>query len=31
MNCDTNSGDTQHYFVELRGHGHDKSVPTPTE
>lgn len=31
MNCDTNSGDTQHNFGELRGIGHDKSAPTPTE
>ncbi|WP_277241940.1 hypothetical protein [Prevotella pallens] len=31
INGDTNSGDTQHYFVELRGIGHDKSAPTPTE
>ena len=30
-NCDTNSGNMQHYFVELRGYGHDKSAPTPTE
>ena len=31
MNCDTNSGNTQHNFGEFRGHGHDKSAPTPTE
>ena len=31
INSDTNSGDTQHYFVEFRGIGHDKSAPTPTE
>ncbi len=31
MNCDTNSGNTQHYFGEFRGIGHDKSAPTPTE
>ena len=31
MNCDTNSGNTQHNFGELRGIGHDKSAPTPTE
>lgn len=31
MNCDANSGNMQHYFVELRGIGHDKSAPTPTE
>ena len=31
INGDTNSGDTQHYFVEFRGIGHDKSAPTPTE
>jgi len=31
MNCDTNSGDTQHYFVELHGIGHYKSALTPTE
>ena len=31
MNCDTNSGNTQHHFGELRGIGHDKSAPTPTE
>ena len=31
MNCDTNSGNMQHYFVGFRGHGHDKSAPTPTE
>ena len=30
-NCDTNSGNTQCHFVELRGIGHDKSAPTPTE
>ena len=28
MNCDANSGNMQHYFVELRGIGHDKSAPT---
>ncbi|MBF1501709.1 hypothetical protein [Prevotella pallens] len=27
MNCNTNGGNTQHYFGELRGYGHDKSVP----
>ncbi|MBF1450891.1 hypothetical protein [Prevotella pallens] len=31
MNCDTNSGNTQHNFGEIRGIGHDKSAPTPTE
>ena len=31
MNCDTNSGNMQHYFGKLRGHGHDKLAPTPTE
>lgn len=31
MNGDANSGNTQHYFVEFRGIGHDKSAPTPTE
>ena len=31
MNCDTNSGNMQHYFGELRGYGHDKSANTPTE
>lgn len=31
MNGDANSGNMQHYFVELRGHGHDKSANTPTE
>ena len=30
-NCDTNSGNAQCHFVELRGIGHDKSAPTPTE
>ena len=30
-NCDTNSGNTQHHFVGVRGYGHDKSAPTPTE
>ncbi|WP_424785608.1 hypothetical protein, partial [Prevotella pallens] len=27
MNCDTNGGNTQHNFGEIRGIGHDKSVP----
>ena len=31
MNGDANSGNMQHNFGELRGHGHDKSAPTPTE
>ena len=31
MICDANSGNMQHYFGELRGYGHDKSGPTPTE
>ena len=31
MNCNTNGGKTQHQFREFRGHGHDKSAPTPTE
>ena len=31
MNDDANSGNTQHHFGELRGIGHDKSAPTPTE
>ena len=31
MNCNTNGGNTQHHFGELRGYGHDKSAPTPTE
>ena len=31
INSDANSGNMQHYFVELRGYGHDKSAPTPTE
>ena len=31
MNCDANSGNMQHNFGELRGYGHDKSAPTPTE
>ena len=26
-NCNTNGGNTQHNFGELRGIGHDKSVP----
>ena len=26
-NCDTNGGNTQHHFGELRGYGHDKSGP----
>ena len=26
-NCNTNGGNTQHHFVELRGIGHDKSGP----
>ena len=26
-NCNTNGGNTQHHFGELRGIGHDKSVP----
>ena len=29
-NCDTNSGNMQHYFVGFRGIGHDKSANTPT-
>jgi len=31
MNCNINDENMQHHFVELRGHGHDKSPPTPTE
>jgi len=31
INGDTNSGNMQHYFGELRGYGHDKSANTPTE
>ena len=28
--CNANNGKTQHHFREFRGHGHDKSAPTPT-
>ena len=31
MNCNTNGGKTQHHLGDFRGHGHDKSAPTPTE
>ncbi|WP_314285762.1 hypothetical protein [Prevotella pallens] len=30
MYCNINDGNTQHHFVDIRGHGHDKSAPTPT-
>ena len=28
--CDANNGNTQLHLGEFRGHGHDKSAPTPT-
>ena len=30
MNCNANNANMQRHFVEFRGHGHDKSAPTPT-
>ena len=30
-NCNTNGGNTQHHFRELRGIGHDKSAPTAAD
>ena len=30
MNCNINDANTQRHFMGVRGHGHDKSAPTPT-
>ena len=31
MNCNINDGNMQRHLVGVRGRGHDKSAPTPTE